>query len=52
MKKRRKKKKKKIEPKKIRIEELANGPIKTKVKGTKKGKKGYSRKNKNWKKEE
>jgi hypothetical protein len=39
-----KKMKKKIKPAKIRIDELANGPIKTQVKGTKKGKKGYLRK--------
>ena len=36
---------------KIRNLALANGPIKTMVKGSKKGKKGYNRKNKQWKKE-
>jgi len=33
----------------FRIMALAHGPIKTKVKGTKLGKKGYNRKNKDWK---
>jgi hypothetical protein len=41
--------KKKVQ--KIRCQALANGPIQSKVKGSKKGKKGYNRKNKNWKKE-
>ena len=31
---------------------LADGPIHGTVKGTKKGKKGYSRKNKDWKKDQ
>lgn len=30
---------------------LVAGPIKTKIKGTKKGKKGYSRKDNSWRKE-
>lgn len=42
-----KRKKKKLD--KIRCLALANGPIQTMVKGSKKGKKGYNRKNKNWK---
>ena len=42
---------KKKNPIKIRIHVLANGPIKTQVKGSKKGKKGYNRKNKSWKKD-
>ena len=45
------KKRKRKKMAKIRNLELAHGPIKTSVKGTKKGKKGYTRKNKNWKKD-
>lgn len=35
----------------FRIMALAHGPIQTKVKGTKSGKRGYNRKNKQWKNE-
>jgi len=43
-----KKKKKSINETPIRCKVLAAGPIKTQVKGTKSGKKGYNRKNKSW----
>jgi len=43
-----KKKKKKLLAN-FRIMALANGPIKTQVKGTKRGKRGYNRKDKSWK---
>jgi hypothetical protein len=47
-----KKNKKSVNEQPIRLTILANGPIKVKVKGTKKGKKGYNRKNKDWKKDQ
>jgi hypothetical protein len=47
-----KKKKKSVNAQPIRLTILANGPIQIQVKGTKKGKKGYNRKNKNWKKDQ
>lgn len=36
---------------KIRCLALANGPIKTMVKGSKKGRRGYNRKDSNWRDE-
>jgi len=47
----RKKKTKSINETPIRCNVLSNGPIKTQVKGSKKGKKGYNRKDKSWKKD-
>ena len=35
----------------VRNQFLMDGPIQTQVSGSKKGKKGYSRKNQKWKKE-
>jgi hypothetical protein len=43
---------KKRKAKKIRVQELANGPLKTQTEGTKKGKRGYTRKNKDWKQDQ
>jgi len=42
---------KKKKKNKYRNQFLVDGPIHTKVDGSKKGKKGYSRKNKKWKDE-
>jgi hypothetical protein len=38
--------------KRLRMKALAMGPIGTRVKGSKKGKRGYNRKVKDWKKDD